>query len=314
MSEPVKRGRPPLVLVINDQEWSTRSLDTILGPNGYAVLRAYTGAKGVERARSAHPDMVIVDANLPDMDGLDVCRELRESGTIGATTPLVMMTTGHPTRQQRLDALRAGAWEYLGHPIDAEELLLRFDTYTRAKQEADHARSEGLLDHITGLYNVHGLARRARELGSQAFRQHGPLACVVLTPELSDDGGRALSESELQELTSRIADVLRGTGRLSDAIGRVGEAEFAVFAPGTDAQGAEGLARRIAERVETEHGGKVRLRAGYHAVRDFREASIEPVDLLRRASSALHARPSGGVAADDASAWIQGFDAAVSAS
>lgn len=312
MTESVRRGRPPLVLVVNDQEWSTRSLDTILGPNGYAVLRAYTGAKGVERARSAHPDMVIVDANLPDMDGLDVCRELRDSGIISATTPVVMMTTGHPTRQQRLEALRAGAWEYLGHPIDAEELLLRFDTYTRAKQEADRARDEGLLDQITGLYNVHGLARRARELGSQAFRQHGPLACVVLSPEIADEAGRPLDEGEIDALTTRIATVLRETGRVSDAIGRVGEAEFAVFAPGTDAEGAEGFARRIAQRVETEHGGKVRLRAGYHAVKDFREASIEPVDLLRRASSALHMRPSGPT--EGGVEWIQGFESTVSTS
>lgn len=314
MTDIAKRGRPPLVLVINDQEWSTRSLDSILGPNGYAILRAYTGAKGLERAHSAAPDLIVVDVNLPDMEGLDVCRELRHNCGLSESTPIVMMTTGHPTRQQRLEALRAGAWDFLGHPIDAEELILRFDAFTNAKQDADRAREEGLLDHLTGLYNVHGLARRARELGSSAFRQHGPLACVVLTPELSDEQGQPLDEEKLAQLTRRIASALRDTGRVSDAIGRVGEAEFAVFAPGTDAQGAAGFARRISQSIETQHGGHVRLRAGYHAVQDFSAASIEPVDLLRRASTALHSRATTTGGNGSAGEWIRGFESTVSAS
>src|SRR5215218_1743776 len=70
--------RPPLVLVANDQEWSARSLESILGPNGYAVLRAYTGRQALELARSAQPDVVIVDVRMPDIDGLDVCEVLRD--------------------------------------------------------------------------------------------------------------------------------------------------------------------------------------------------------------------------------------------
>ena len=71
----------PLVLIANDQEWAARSLETLLGPNGYAVLRAYNGRQAVEMARSVQPDVVIVDLRLPDTDGLDVCRTLRASGS-----------------------------------------------------------------------------------------------------------------------------------------------------------------------------------------------------------------------------------------
>src|SRR5579864_9776616 len=69
MSENEKPSRPPLVLLANDQEWSARSLESILGPNGYAVLRAYTGKQVLDLARSAQPDLVIMDIRLPDMDG-----------------------------------------------------------------------------------------------------------------------------------------------------------------------------------------------------------------------------------------------------
>lgn len=306
MPDQTARRRPPLVLMINDHEWSSRSFDSILGPAGYAVLRAYTGRKGLDRARTADPDMVIVDANLPDMDGLELCRELRDDPNISTSTPIIVTSSAHPTRQQRLAALRAGAWELLSHPLDAEELLVRFDTYTNAKLDADRARDQGLLDQLTGFYNLQGLARRARELVSQATRINGPLACVVFSAEAETEEE---DDHETREALAKLAEVLRAGGRESDAIGRIGHHEIAIFAPGTDAAGAELLARRIAEA----HNGNLdlsHLRAGYHAVDDLREAQLRPVDMLERASAALRASRKNG--ADGK--WVEGFDHTVSLS
>lgn len=70
--------RSPLVLIANDQEWSARSLESILTPNGYTVIRAYTGQQALDRALSARPDLVILDAQMPDLHGIEVCRLLRE--------------------------------------------------------------------------------------------------------------------------------------------------------------------------------------------------------------------------------------------
>lgn len=276
--------RPPLVLIANSQEWSARSLESILGPNGYAVLRAYTGKQAIERAASAEPDLVILDTSLPDADGMAVCQSLRTEAALNPSTPILVTTSSHPTRQQRLAALRAGAWEFLGHPIDAEELVLKLDAYVKAKFDADRAREESLLDHITGLYNVRGLARRAREIGSDAFRHHEALACVVFAPDVSPD------DRSVEGAVGRLAQVLKRAGRVSDAIGRLGQTEFAIIAPATDAVGAVKLAERLAREIESTAGEAVpeaKTRAGYYAVTDFREAAIEPVDMLVRATTAL---------------------------
>lgn len=292
--------------MISDQEWSTRSLESILGPNGYAVMRAFTGSKGLERAKSSQPDLIILDANLPDFNSTDLCRELRADPAISSSTPIIMTTSGPATRQHRMTALRAGAWDYLGHPLDAEELLLRLDAYTRAKLDADAAREEGLLDQITGLYNVQGLARRAKEMGSQAFRHHGALACLVFTPNAHAAEASTAEAAEAATLAAahRLADVLKATVRVSDVIGRLGQTEFAVFAPDTDSEGAVRFAERLSKLLQTN--GEAPLRAGYHAVRDFHEASIEPVDLLVRASTALRrSKGHNGGGAD----WLTGFDA-----
>src|SRR5689334_15369680 len=70
-------SRPPLILIANEQEWSARSLESILGPNGYAVVRAYTGRQTLDLVRTAQPDAVVLDVRMSDMDGLEVCQALR---------------------------------------------------------------------------------------------------------------------------------------------------------------------------------------------------------------------------------------------
>lgn len=274
-----RHPRPPLVLIINDQEWSTRSLESILAPNGYAVLRAYTASNGLERAVAARPDVIIIGAVLPDINGLELCHRLRADPRITASTPILITTTGQATRAERLAALRVGAWDYLGHPLDAEELVLQFDAYVRAKHEADQMRQQCLLDHRTGLYSLGGLSRRARELGSQAYRQGSPFACVVFRAE-GDPG------ADLAVVVVELVARLRASGRASDAIGRVGEAEFAVFALGADAHGAEALVQRLLGKPDLPQ-----VAVGYFAVDDYRGANLQPQDMLAKAGTAF-VRPS----------------------
>lgn len=284
------RTRPPLTLIANSQEWHSRSLESILGPHGYAVLRAYTGKQAIDRARASHPDLIILDTDLPDRDGLDVCRELRADPSISPATPILITSPAHTSRQRRLDALRAGAWDFIGASLDGEELPLRLDAMLRAKQEVDRAREEGLIDEITGLYNLRGLARRARELGSQAFRQQEPFACLVMTPILGDGTPVQEGTAEASAVTESLAQILRQTGRNSDAIGKIGPAEFAVVAQGTDSRGAVQLAERLSKAIAqalAESG--LAMVAGYDAVPNYHEAPVEPADMLMRASLAMRA-------------------------
>src|SRR5207244_9727385 len=109
------------------------------------------------------------------------------------------------TRADRLAALRAGAWECIAPPHDADEILLKIGAYVHAKLDADRARADGLLDAATRLYNRQGLARRARELAAQAYRDHGALACVVLALDLDPPSlGTAALPSGAPSLAPRL--------------------------------------------------------------------------------------------------------------
>jgi diguanylate cyclase (GGDEF)-like protein len=295
------QGGLPLVLLAGNGQEATRWLRGLLEGGGYAVLQERSGQHALDRARTTEPDVILVDAELPDMAGVELCRTLRADPRVSASTPILLAIRDAATRAQRLAALRAGAWECIAPPHDADEILLKIAAYVHAKLDADRARTEGLLDAMTGLYNRQGLARRARELGSQAFREHGPLACVVLAldvepvdPAAQQQGGTSLGQ---------YVQAIKSAARLSDVIGRLSATEFAVLAPGTDAGGARRLAERLASSVSaTTAAAPVRVRCGYEAVANVGYAPIEPVDLLVRAAAAVRTGRA------DPGGWLRRFD------
>jgi diguanylate cyclase (GGDEF)-like protein len=212
-----------------------------------------------------------------------------------------MTTAGPASRALRLDALRAGAWELLGEPIDSEALLLKMAAFVQSKREIDRVKDIAVIDPITGLYNVRGLARRAKEIGSDAARRHAALACVVIAPasELPEE---AFSDrEEINRVVSYLSDICRDTTRTSDAVGHLGQLEFAIIAPASDVQGALRIVERVQEAVESRPlllGGAIRqlrVRAGYSAVSDFADSTVDAVELMLRAATALrHAKPTEG--------------------
>lgn len=297
--------RPPLIILANDQEWSARSLESILGPSGYAVVRAHTMRQAEELARSVRPDLVIVDERLPDGRGTQLCRTLRDDPLVGSHVPLLLLSGDAGDREATLAGYEAGAWDYVREPVDAEALLLRIATFIRAKREVDRVHADSLVDEATGLYNARGIARRVRELGAEAYRLRAPLACVALAPAplggtLEGEAATKASDAGLR----RLGELLRLEGRASDAVGRVGRSEFAVVAPGTDEAGARQLIARLRERAaalvaeevagDAAHGLDVEvrhLRAGYSAVADYAESPLNAEEMLVRALVAVRSIP-----------------------
>jgi GGDEF domain-containing protein len=160
--------------------------------------------------------------------------------------------------------------------------------WARAKRDADLARDNGLVDPLTGLYNFNGLLRRIEEIVSDASRNERYISFVMVGPAvvglpipIDPDGLRG-------EVARNVGRALASTLRLSDAVGRVGETEFVVIAPGTDEEGAAILARRILAALrEEDEGESVALRAGVYSVRRSQLDPVSSLDLLSRATEAL---------------------------
>jgi PleD family two-component response regulator len=283
-------ARPPTVLIVNDQEWSARSVESIFGAEGYTVLRAYTGTQALQRAAETMPDVFILDRQLPDVDGAEICRRLRADPRYGATTPIIITTAGQAGRSQRLEAYAAGAWDFIGQPIDGETLLLKVRTFLDAKRALDEVRADAFLDEATGLYTPRGLALRAREIASEAGRRHQSLTCIVFSPE-SPAFETAVASAE--SLVLEIGRFFRSSGRAADAVGRLGPLEFGVIAPATSPIGAAQIVERLETAIAGSAGslapdtGRLKLRAGYFGCQDFAEEALDPIIMIERAGAAL---------------------------
>ena len=118
----------PIIVLIEDEPQIRRFLRATLGSQGYRLFEAATGADGLVEAASRQPDVVIVDLGLPDIDGLEVIRRLREWSAV----PIIVLSA----RGQEADkvvALDLGADDYVSKPFGAEELLARVRVALRHK-------------------------------------------------------------------------------------------------------------------------------------------------------------------------------------
>jgi two-component system, cell cycle response regulator len=287
---------PAEVLIASSDEWMARSIETILDPNQVTVVQALNGRQALSIARLHQPDAILIQSRLPDMDPLELCRTLRADPTLDPHTPIIVASVTPSTRRERVEALRAGAWDYCEISPDTEELLLRLDTYVRAKAASDQLRHASLLDHLTGLYNLQGLTRRLEEAASEARRYRRPLACLAISHDTAADA----ASPDLVKRTERVAKMVSETCRASDAIGRLRNNKFVVIAVETAPEGAQRLAERMikaADQVRTELGvghSELDVRVGFFAVPDFTSAAIRPTEMIARATAALQQQRSTG--------------------
>src|SRR3990170_6435260 len=110
----------PHILVIDDEPQILRALRTILTAQNYRVSVANRGEEGLAIAAAEHPDIIILDLDLPDIDGIEVCARIRE----WTQTPIIILSVRESERDKVL-ALDKGADDYLVKPFGSDELLAR---------------------------------------------------------------------------------------------------------------------------------------------------------------------------------------------
>ena len=121
-------GTPPLVLVIEDSPTQAQQLDVILAARGLQVIIADDGLKGLRMVDERHPDLIVLDVNLPTMDGLQVCKRLKRDPNT-AHIPIVMLTAAD-SASATVQGLNVGADDYIPKDSSAtENLLATLDVY-----------------------------------------------------------------------------------------------------------------------------------------------------------------------------------------
>jgi adenylate cyclase len=191
------------LLVIDDTPQNARLLEAMLSPRGYSVAVASSGSEGLQKVRSEQPDLILLDILMPDMTGYDVCRRLREDPET-RLLPVVMLTSSGD--QDKVDAIEAGADDFIARPFNLQELLSRVRSLLRIKEYHDTIQAQAaelaewnltLEQRVQSqLAQLDGLDRLRRFFSA-------PLAEVIMS------GGGQMLEPHRREVTIFFCD-LRG--------------------------------------------------------------------------------------------------------
>lgn len=235
------------ILIAEDDPISCRILTANLTKWGHEVVVTRNG-RDAWRALHAHnaPALAILDRVMPDVDGIEICRQLRQSDS-----PVhVILLTSLNRREDLLEGLEAGADDYLTKPLDAHELRARLQAAGRIlelqeslrqrvreleeaiaeRKVAEEAlRNLSLTDQLTGLYNYRGFINLAEHHAKTARRsKHSSLliyADMDGLKEINDTLGHRAGSTAI----AAVGQILRSTFREGDIIGRLGGDEFAVL-------------------------------------------------------------------------------------
>jgi two-component system phosphate regulon response regulator PhoB len=210
-----------LVLIVDDERDLRTLVDFNLQKAGWRTAQASTGAEALARARSLHPNVIILDLNLPDVSGMDVCRLLRAEAETRELP--ILMLTARGSEEDRVQGLEIGADDYLPKPFSLRELVLRVEAVSRRRPGAAVAPSPRVeagrisLDLDAHLCFVDG---KELPLTLQEFR----LLCYLI-----EGRGRVRTREELladvwkasPELETRTVDT--HVKRLRDKLGEAGD-------------------------------------------------------------------------------------------
>lgn len=168
----------PTILVVEDDQGTRESLAMVLEFQKYSLFQAETGEQGLDRAAQVRPDLIILDINLPGIDGLETCRRLRGQGHSG---PILMLTARHEVAD-RVEGLDAGADDYLPKPFALDELLARVRSMLRRGGVEQSSTTLTLAD-----LHIDMSARIARRAGTQldlTKREFDLLSLLVLSTDV----------------------------------------------------------------------------------------------------------------------------------
>ncbi len=246
------------ILVVEDDPISRMLLEKTLSKSGYEVVSAKDGREALALFKGRFFPIVITDWMMPEMDGLALCRSLRE--TISEGYVFIFILTARDSRDDMIAGLEAGADDYLTKPFDRMELFARLKTAVRVLElekslkEANEAiRLLSITDPLTGCYNrAYMDAHLPREI-QRAVRYGHPISLIMMDidhfKEVNDQYGHQAGDNVLKRIVETIRESIRSG---VDWIARYGGEEFVVVFPETDVHAAEQLGDRLRWRISNE--------------------------------------------------------------
>ena len=290
-----KKGR---ILIVDDAMENIQILHQAL-QDDYDVLFAMNGRKALHMAQHQLPDLILLDAMMPDMDGYAVCAALRADE---ATRDIpIIFVTALKTPEDETRALSAGAADFISKPVNAAVVRARVRTQLTVKFQADALRELTLTDALTGVANRRAFDERLLAEWRRCARSQMPIALILVDIDhfknFNDAYGHQAGDACLKKAGEAMA---RAAKRPQDMLARYGGEEFALLLPYEDVGGAETVARRVLDEIALLAIPHERSSVGPTLTVSMGVASLTPNDkvdpavLVRAADALLYDAKAGG--------------------
>ncbi|MBL7715509.1 MAG: diguanylate cyclase [Bdellovibrionales bacterium] len=292
------------ILVVDDDKQSLDVVTEFVSKEGLAVTSAADVEAALHRVRAWKPHVVLLDMNLPGATGIELVGRIRQLSPDEYTA--IVLISGEIEEDFVLKGIDAGADDYLGKPFRSVELLSRIRAMLHLKELQDslrrsHHRIEELTstDELTGLFNMKAMYRDAENEVLRCKRFRKPISGILVNLDqfttVNENADFLFGNVVLKE----VGAIIKRAVRNMDYAARVGADEFFILLPETDLAGAEYVANRIRESIQTAEFKADRYSAKITACLGVAGFSLEHTgtgmgELYRNCNESLRSAKVGG--------------------
>jgi diguanylate cyclase (GGDEF)-like protein len=235
------------VLIVDDVPTNIQVLAEALRQD-YRVKVATNGTDALSIARQTLPDLILLDVMMPDLDGFEVCRQLK-SDSLTNGIPVIFVTAKDDLADEE-HGLNLGAADYITKPFHLPIVRMRVRNHMRLKQKADLLERLAHIDSLTGIANRRRFDQALDVEHRRCQRTEQPISLLLIDIDYfkhyNDHFGHGMGDRCLANVAEALTN---NAGRAADLVARYGGEEFAVILPQTDAEGAMLTAERLREGV-----------------------------------------------------------------
>ncbi len=262
----IRKGKKGKILIVDDVPDTVNIVEKLFKSEGYDVFTASTGEEGIRKTAQVKPDVILLDINLPGIDGNVALRKIKRENPDQS----VVMLTAYATVDNAIQALKEGAADFIKKPFEMDHLVHIVNRcYEKCQILIEKAQLEeevmrlSITDDLTGLYNHRHFYKKLEEEATRANRQKMALSLMMFDVDnfkkYNDTRGHIEGDRVLERVGKIVAQCIR---QKVDSGYRYGGDEFAVLLIGVKARRASEIAERIRGLVERAKLGDITVSIG----------------------------------------------------
>jgi diguanylate cyclase (GGDEF)-like protein len=251
-----EREFPMRILIVDDVPENIRVLSSMLSEDGIEISTATSGQRALKIAERFPPDLVLLDIMMPEMDGYEVCRQMKADPLLRGVP--VIFITALSDAQSEIHGLELGAADYITKPFNETIVKLRVKTHLEIKMQREFLDNLSRMDGLTGIPNRRAFDERLDIEWRRGLRSGERLGLLMVDVDFfkgyNDAHGHLAGDDCLRSIANALSEAINRAG---DFIARFGGEEFVALLPSTDTAALSIVAesmRAAVEKVAIPHG------------------------------------------------------------